>query len=265
MICGTLVWSCSRVFLQVAITKSNGGIITAVRHYERMFRSIGIGSTILHRGPAKEVLGSEGSVVLDAKQSLSSTWGGLLGPDRKLRSEIRARAGDHTIVAIVHSDLALNAIRRLFPDALIVAPCHSDKSKRKRDAHLVITLNPTQHSLVRNQLKGSSARIAMLGNPYVSDANDQLSNAKRPIRINFCGRFTDTKDPMILLDAGKLLKTRPLPDLRFIGEGPLANSLMAAAQHYPGRVSFTGWLSSPRCLGAPLEMGRIAIPVAGSP
>jgi glycosyltransferase involved in cell wall biosynthesis len=231
--------------LQVADTKGRGGIVTAMRHYERMFRAEGIASACVYRGPGLAALRSEPIDVLEAPRSLTTVLGGFLPQDRKIGREITARAGDKPILAIVHSDLALSAIRRLFPSATVVTPCHSDKAKRKRRADLVVTLNPIQHGLVSRALEGSSARVVLLGNPFVTQVASRQPKAPGPTRINFCGRFTETKNPLLLLRAAAVLKTRPLPELRFIGEGPLDGALKEAAQQAPMKVTFTGWMRDP--------------------
>jgi glycosyltransferase involved in cell wall biosynthesis len=231
--------------LQVADTRGRGGIVTAVRHYARMFDAVGVPSACLYRGPAFDLLRSECSGVMEAPRTLASVWSGALPLDLGLGRRIRARAAGRPILAIVHSDLALGAIRRLFPGATVVAPCHSDKAKRKRRADLVVTLNPIQHGLVSRALEGSSARVALLGNPFVSQVASRPPKAPGPARINFCGRFTEIKNPMLLLRAGALLTTRPLPELRFIGDGALDGSLKEAARQAPMQVTFTGWRREP--------------------
>jgi glycosyltransferase involved in cell wall biosynthesis len=149
----------------------------------------------------------------------------------------------------VHSDLALPAIRHMLPNAAVVTPCHSDKADRKRHADLVVTLNPVQHQLVSTTLAGSRPRVAMLGNPFVSLRASPAPRPEGPARINFCGRFTDIKNPLLLMRAAALLKTRPLPELRFIGEGPLEGALNEAARQLarqiPVQVTFTGWVPDP--------------------
>ncbi len=231
--------------LQVADTKGRGGIVTAMRHYERMFRAAGVESACVYRGPGLEALRSEPIDVLEAPRSLTTVLGGFLPQDRKISREITARAGDKPILAIVHSDLTLGAIRRMFPGATVVTPCHSDKAKRKRRADLVITLNPIQHRLVSRALEGSSARVALLGNPFVTQVASRPPKAPGLTRINFCGRFTETKNPLLLLRAAAALRTRPLPELRFIGEGPLDGTLKEAARQAPMKVIFTGWMRDP--------------------
>ena len=231
--------------LQVASTKGLGGIVTAMCHYARMFKATGISSACLYRGPAIELLRNEGVDVVEAPRGLTSVFGGFLPQDRKVAREIAARASGKSILAIVHSDLALAAIQRLFSGAVIVTPCHSDKAKRKRRADLVVTLNPTQHALVSAALAGSPARALMLGNPFVSPLAAPLMKAPGPPRINFCGRFTETKNPSLVLQALAHMRTRPLPELRFIGEGPLEEGLKEVARQAPTKVTFSGWMREP--------------------
>jgi glycosyltransferase involved in cell wall biosynthesis len=235
--------------LQVADTKGRGGIVTAVRHYARMFDAVGVSSACLYRGPATDMLRAEGIDVMAAPRSLKHLWGRVLPHEIAAGREIRARAAGRAILAVVHSDLALPAIRHMLPNAVVVTPCHSDKADRKRHADLVVTLNPVQHKLVSTTLAGSRPRVAMLGNPFVSRRASPAPRPDGPIRINFCGRFTDIKNPLLLMRAAALLNTRPLPELRFIGEGPLEGALREAAEQLARQVSmratFTGWIPDP--------------------
>jgi glycosyltransferase involved in cell wall biosynthesis len=231
--------------LQVASVRGLGGITTAVRHYARMFRAIGISSACVYRGPGVELLRGEGIDVIEAPRGLTSVFGGFLPQDRNVAREIAARASGKSILAVVHSDLALAAIRRMFSGAMIVTPCHSDKAKRKRRADLVVTLNPTQHALISAALAGSPARVAMLGNPFVSPLAAPPSKAPGPPRLNFVGRFTETKNASLLLQALAHMGTRPFPELRLIGEGPLEGRLREEARQAPAKVTFSGWMREP--------------------
>lgn len=228
--------------VQAAIVKGRGGIATAVAHYERMFRAVGVRSVVVFRGPSAESLRADGVDLLDAPDLLTSPLGGALPLFGDLRRAIEARARDERILAIVHSDLALPSLRRLFPEAKFATPCHSDKFKRKARADLVITLNQTQHDLALAALPG--ARCALLGNPYVASPPEPSSEHGAP-RLNFVARFTSTKDPLTLLKAASLLRTAPAPELRFIGAGELEADVKAAAAESGVKASFPGWLSAP--------------------
>jgi glycosyltransferase involved in cell wall biosynthesis len=229
--------------VQVAVVQGRGGIATAVAHYERMCRAVGIGSTAVFRGPSAAALRSEGFDVIDAPRLLTSPLGVLPGVLANLRGAITARAGTRPILVIVHSDLALNPLRALLPGAVFVTPCHSDKLKRKHRADLVVTLNAAQHELAMGRL-GARPRIALLGNPYVAASPPGPKAAGAP-RVNFVARFIETKGPMTLMRAAPLVRAEPAPEFRFVGAGPLDAELRAAAAHSGARVTFAGWLSAP--------------------
>lgn len=226
--------------LQVAIVKGRGGIATAVAHYERMFRAVGVSSAVVFRGPSSEALRAEGVDVVDAPALITSPLGQAPFVLDGLRAEVRKRAGAAPLLVIVHSDLALGALRRLFPDALFATPCHSDKFKRKRDADLVIALNQAQADAGRLALPG--VHVALLGNPYVAPPATPPAN-EGPPRVNFVARFIPTKSPLTLIAAFAKLKTRPR--LRFIGAGPLEADMRAAATAAGVEAEFAGWLTDP--------------------
>src|SRR5262245_24799150 len=97
--------------LQVAVTKGQGGIVTAVKHYDRMFRAVGVRSFCLYRGPATDALRAEGTDVVEAPRNLTSSWGPMLLSTLRMRREIRSRTAHLPLLAIVHSDRALGSIR----------------------------------------------------------------------------------------------------------------------------------------------------------
>ncbi|MGQ0534219.1 MAG: glycosyltransferase family 4 protein [Caulobacteraceae bacterium] len=229
--------------LQIATTKGRGGIVTAMSHYARMFKASGVRHAAIYRGPATEALRAEGIDLVDAPP-LNSPFAPLLSRMGGLLPEIRTRAGGEPMLALVHSDLSLSAVRQLWPAAVAAAPCHSDKFKRKREADLVITLNPVQQERAASALAGSRARPVLLGNPYVpTPAEESLLRLAAAPRLVFCGRFIETKDPMILLKAAAQM--RPAPSLCFIGAGPLEAELRQAASVSTLDVTFPGWLSQP--------------------
>ena len=223
--------------LQVALVKGRGGITTAVEHYERMSRAVGVRSACVFSGPSADVLRARGVDVVDAPPTIRSP----LPLPTGLRGAIAKRAQGARVLAIVHSDLALGAVRRASPCAIIATPCHSDKFERKGSADLVITLNGAQQARVAAGLKGTKARVALLGNPYVA-ASKQIE-AAGPARINFAARFIPTKDPMTLLRAAPLLKLKA--QLRFIGAGELEAEMHAAVAQSGIAAEFPGWLSDP--------------------
>ncbi|HYD86066.1 MAG TPA: glycosyltransferase [Vitreimonas sp.] len=226
--------------LQSAVVKGRGGIATAVAHYERMFRAVGVRSAVLFSGPSIDALREQGVDVIAASKLLTSPIAAALPLLPSLRREVLARAAGAPIVAIVHSDLTLPALQRLFPEARFVTPCHSDKFKHKKAADLVVTLNAAQHEAARAAL--TRPRIAQLGNPYVAAPPPPLREDGAP-RLNFVARFIPTKDPQALLRAAALMS--PPPPLRFFGDGELAGDLRAAAQSAGLAVEFAGWRSAP--------------------
>ncbi|QGZ94650.1 glycosyltransferase [Terricaulis silvestris] len=226
--------------LQAAVVKGRGGIATAVAHYERMFRAVGVRSAVLFSGPSTDTLREQGNDVIEAPSLLTSPLAGVLPLLSALRSAIEQRAAGEDILVIVHSDLTLPALKRLFPRARFATPCHSDKFKHKARTDLVITLNDTQHALVQAGLP--STRVALLGNPYVASEPVPLATGAAP-RFNFVARFTPTKDPLTLLRAAALLSART--EIRFIGAGELDAELRAAAASSGVNATFPGWLTAP--------------------
>jgi glycosyltransferase involved in cell wall biosynthesis len=233
--------------LQVADTKAAGGIETAVEHYSAMFREVGVASACLYRGPAAERLRAAGVEVLSAPDRLMSPLAALVPASDARRATLSASGGVEPALVVVHSDRSLAGIRRLFPRAKTVAPCHSDKAKHKRVADLIVTLNAEQDALVRRIATGSRAKVAMLGNPYVPAPRTKAPRRNGPPRVVFCARFTETKDPLTLVRATPLVRTRPAPEVVFIGGGPLEADLRAAAGALgpEAPVAFPGWLSDP--------------------
>ncbi len=227
--------------LQAAVVKGRGGIETAARHYARMFRDVGVRSALVYRGPSLGALRSDDIDVIEATPLLTSPIAGVAPVLGSLRDAVMRRAGEEDIALIVHSDLALPALRRLFPSALAITPCHSDNFKHKRKAHLVITLNASQDALARQALP--NVAVAQLGNPYVEPAAAPLTEAG-PIRFNFVARFIPTKDPTTLIRAAAML-SELRPQVRFIGDGELETELRSLAQSESVDAAFPGWLAAP--------------------
>lgn len=222
------------------MVKGRGGIATAVAHYERMFRRVGIRSAIVFSGPSIDAVREDGADVVDAPDLLTSPLAGVLPLLGGLRQSLLQRTNGEPIVAIVHSDRTLPALKRMLPNATFVAPCHSDKFKHKEAADLVITLNAAQHAAAQAAMK--RPRIAQLGNPYVAEPAPALLPARAP-RLNFVARFIPTKDPLALLRAAALLPAPP--PLRFSGDGELAPQVRAAAAQSELEVEFAGWDRTP--------------------
>jgi glycosyltransferase involved in cell wall biosynthesis len=224
--------------LQVAVMKGRGGILSAVTHYARMFEAVGVPSATLYRGPAPDVVRGSGKLI-EAPASLTSPLYPLF-PDGALRRSLFDAGNSPPDIAIIHSDLTLGAIKRLFPGIRVAAVCHSDKLKRKGRADLIVTLNGAQTAAARKQLP--NVRVAQLGNPYVAPAQAALPAGDRP-RLNFVARFIDTKQPLTLIEAVAKLDDRPA--LRFIGAGELEAEMRAALVAAGIDAEFTGWVSAP--------------------
>lgn len=224
--------------LQAASTKAPGGIETAIRHYHRMFRANGVRSACLYRGPAEQALRAEGIDVIPLPGVLTGMLRDLGISAGTVRQEV-LRRGEPTI-AVVHSDLLLPAVRRICPRALIAAPCHSDKARRKRGVDLVITLNPDQQRRVDAELMGEG-RAVELGNPYVPAERAGPAAAEGAPRLVFCARLTEAKDPLTFLRAVGLMR-RPAEAV-VIGSGPLEAQVHALASS--GRARVLGWLEDP--------------------
>lgn len=227
--------------LQVAIVRGWGGITTAALNYARMLRAVGIDSAAAFRGPASAKLSDEGFDIIEAPILLTSPLASLPFALHDFSRRVLRRATGRPLMLIVHSDLALTPLRRLFPEACIVTPCHSDKFRRKRPADLIVTLNPAQHELVRRGWP--EARVALLGNPYVAPAAEPVTGAGAP-RLNFVGRFIGDKDPLLLLRAVTMMNG-PKPSVRFIGAGPLKDELRSAAAGCGAEVVFAGRVPAP--------------------
>jgi glycosyltransferase involved in cell wall biosynthesis len=228
--------------LQSAVVKGRGGIATAVAHYERRFRAVGVRSTVLFGGPSIDALKAQGADVIAAPRLLTSPIAAALPVLGDLRNDVLRRAEGEPVVAIVHSDLTLPALRRLFPRARFVTPCHSDKFKHKDEADLVVTLNAAQDAMAHAALP--HARVALLGNPFVAPPPPPLPEGG-PVRFNFVGRFIPTKDPETLLRAAAVLGGPAAPPLRLIGAGELEQRLRHAAEGLSLKAEFPGWLNTP--------------------
>ena len=231
--------------MQVALMKGQGGVFTSLFHYARMWDNVSVPSICLYRGPGAGALRAEGIKVVDAPSSFTSPLFALTPSFLKLRRQIHAFGGNDPDCVMVHSDLALRTVRRMFPSAIIIARCHSDKTKRKRDADIVITLNPDQHDRVTRQLTGSRARALMLGHPFTMDPKPPPVAAEGPTRINYVARFVAEKDPLTFARAAALLSTRPRPTVRLIGDGPLHGDVKRVLETVGAKAEFTGWRSRP--------------------
>jgi glycosyltransferase involved in cell wall biosynthesis len=230
--------------LQVAMMKGRGGVLTSLFHYARMWDSVGVPSVCLYRGPASDALRAAGIRVIDAPPSLAWPLFILTPSFGRLRREIRAAGGGADPDCImVHSDLALRGMRSMFPRAVAMTRCHSDKTERKRIADIVVTLNPDQQERVAHELAGSGPRVLMLGNPFAMQPPEVATNG--PLRLNYVARFVPVKDPLTFVRAVTRLRTRPLPVVRLIGEGPLQAKVQQALASAGIEAEFPGWRPHP--------------------
>ncbi len=233
--------------LQVASVKGSGGIATAVAHYERMFRTAGVRSAVLFRGPSFEALRAGGSDLIAAPRLLTSPLAAFAPQLSRIRAAVLERAGSDQLAVIVHSDRALPALRRMFPRAIMITPCHSDKLKHKARADLVVTLNSAQQALATAAFPGK--RIRELGNPFApapgSRGPDWDKEANGRVRVNFLGRLEGFKDPMTALKAFAVADLPPHAEMRVIGTGPLEAELRAFAGSSARPIALAGWLEAP--------------------
>lgn len=225
--------------IQAASTKGRGGIVTSMRHYARMFTARGITSAALYNGPASDTLRTDGIAVIDAPHLTDAfAWPHAMSA---MKQAVRSYSAEEPQVVIVHSDKALGRLRHLWPRAVFVTPCHSDKLKRKRHADLVVALNPEQQSKARAFLDSGDADSVLLGNPFVPAPPPQLADG--PARLVFCGRFVAEKGAALLLRAAAALE--PKAPVLLIGAGPLETELRELAGALGVEATFTGWLAAP--------------------
>lgn len=232
--------------VQCAVLKGTGGVFTSLFHYARMFDAAGVRSVCVHRGPHAERLREAGLDVIEAPSTLTLPFFPITPDFARVRFEIRARGGDPAFF-MAHSDLALPGLKRMFPGAIATTRCHSDKTKNKKGADLVVTLNPTQDAMVRRELPGQ--RIVMLGNPFVP-APGELGprDADGPggrVRVNFLGRVEQVKDPITLIKAFGAANLPANAELRIIGAGSQMDDAKAAAEAIGKPVEFAGWINQP--------------------
>jgi glycosyltransferase involved in cell wall biosynthesis len=232
--------------LQVAIMKARGGVFTSLFHYARMWEANGVRSACLHRGAGAEQLRAAGIDVIDAPDTLKSPIFRFTPDFARLRAEIRKRGGEPDLI-MAHSDRALPAMKAMFPRATLLTRCHSDKTKHKRPAHLVVTLNERQQAIVQSMMP--HARVRMLGNPFVPGPNEigpsDQSGPNGRVRFNFVGRVEPVKDAMTLLRAFKDADLPADTELRIIGAGSQDADIRAAAAGALRKIELLGWLQHP--------------------
>ncbi len=224
--------------VQVTATKSFGGIETATLAYDELFQDIGIESICLYKGPGMSMLSEAGLHVVPLPTAMINMFRYVPGLSRANVAAIRKRAKGRQILFVIHSDRALSALRRSFPDAWFIAPCHSNKAMNKKQADLAITLNAEQQDLVTKTLAGSNCKAIQLGNPYKSKGETAAKGEK--LRLVFCARFTDVKNPLAIIKAHAALNNPP--ELVMIGDGPLMEVARKTAE---SNVAFLGWRAQP--------------------
>lgn len=231
--------------VQCALLKGFGGVYTSLFHYARMFEQNGVRSVCLYRGPGADALRAAGLDVIDVPSIMTSPFFALSPALPGLRAEIRKRGEPDFFMA--HSDLSMPPLHRMFPNAVQTTRCHSDNTKHKRAAELVVTLNSAQQELVEKKLPGQ--RVRLFGNPFAPPANECAPGADAPasgrVRFNFMGRLEQVKDPMTLLRAFATAKLPANTEARFFGTGSLEPELRQAAAALPFAVEFAGWVSEP--------------------
>ncbi|UPT64448.1 MAG: glycosyltransferase family 4 protein [Hyphomonadaceae bacterium JAD_PAG50586_4] len=230
--------------VQVAIMRGKGGVFTSLFHYVRLFEASGVRSVCLYAGPAAQQLRDAGIDVIDAPRSITSPLFQFLPGFARIRGEIAARGGAPDFV-MAHSDLAMPALKRMFPRAVIMTRCHSDNFKHKARADLVVTLNEDQQ--VRAQAALPRTRVRMFGNPFVPNVHEQGPSAEAPprVRFNFLGRVEQVKDPLTLVKAYAAATLAPDTELRIIGAGSQEAQVRAAAAARSKNINMAGWLASP--------------------
>ncbi len=232
--------------VQVAVMKGRGGVFTSLFHYARMLDANGVKSVCLYSGPAAAPLREGGVDVIEVPRSILSPLFQLTPAFARIRAEVRERGGEPDF-AMVHSDLAMGSIRRLFPRAIVMTRCHSDNFKHKASADLVVTLNANQQQ--RAQAALPRTRVRMFGNPFVPPANEPgASSDEGPngrIRINFLGRVEQVKDPLTLVKAFNEADFPANTSLRIIGAGSQDADVRAATVSSARAVEIAGWMSQP--------------------
>lgn len=234
--------------LQVALMKGQGGVFTSQFHYARMWAANGVRSACLYRGPGADILRAGGVDVIDAPANLLSPLFRLSPEFKRLQREIRARAGGgDPYCAMVHSDRAMPAIKAMLPSTVVMTRCHTDKTKHKRPADLVVTLNEKQQQMVAAKLPG--VRVKMFGNPFAPDPAEPGPSGEPGrggrVRINFIGRVEPVKDPLTLVRAFTGAALPANAELRIIGNGSQDDAIAEIARTSAHAITQVGWMEQP--------------------
>lgn len=231
--------------VQCALLKGFGGVYTSLFHYARMFERNDVHAVCLYRGPGADELRAGGLDVIEAPAIMTSPFFPLSPDLPRLREEIRKRGEPDFFMA--HSDLSMRPLHRMFPNAVQTTRCHSDNTKHKRGAELVVTLNAAQQELVEKALPGQ--RVCLFGNPFVPPADERGPRADTPpngrVRFNFMGRLEQVKDPMTLLRSVAAATLPANTEVRFFGAGSLEQMLRESASLIPLKIEFAGWINEP--------------------
>lgn len=232
--------------VQVAVMKGRGGVFTSLFHYARMFEANGVRSVCLYSGPAAAPLRDAGIDVIDTPRAITSPLFALTPAFGRIRAQVRNCDGDPDF-AMVHSDLAMGSIRRLFPRTIVMTRCHSDNFKHKASADLVVTLNEDQQQRAQTALPRT--RVRMFGNPFVPASNEPGPSANDGpdgrIRLNFLGRVEQVKDPLTLVKAFNAANLPANTTLRIIGAGSQGDAVRKAVAASSRPVEIAGWMSAP--------------------
>lgn len=232
--------------VQVAVMKGRGGVFTSLFHYARMLEANNVKSVCLYSGPAAAPLREGGVDVIEVPRAITSPLFQLTSAFSRIRAQVRERGGEPDF-AMVHSDLAMRSIRRMFPRTIVMTRCHSDNFKHKASADLVVTLNADQQQ--RAQAALPRTRVRMFGNPFAPPADEPGPSANSGpdgrIRINFLGRVEQVKDPLTLVKAFNAADLPANTTLRIIGAGSQDEDVRAAAASSARPIEIAGWMSQP--------------------
>ena len=162
-------------------------------------------------------------------------------------------------------------------------------------AQRVVAVDPATEAVLRDHWQIPASRLRCIPNavqPYTEPSQPELERLRRDLQLQpsdfvvlFLGRLDPEKDPLILLEAGRLLYARSLPiSLLFVGSGVLQAELDARAMEiqneFPiarGRILLAGqclqsapFLAISSCLALPshsegLSMSLLEAMAAGKP
>lgn len=231
--------------MQVASVKGAAGVYTSLFHYHRMWRELGIQSVCLYRGPKTDQLKRSGISLVQAPSSITKRYFALTPSRLAVRRNVLAKLGAPPDVVMVHSDLAIGAIKSMFPEAIILTRCHSDKTKHKAAADVVVTLNPDQHERVVEALRYAPSHVVLAGHPFMPETTIGPVTGDGQPRVNLVARFVPEKNPGTFVNAVLALENDTNFRVRIIGDGPLKQNIKDALADSKLDTEFTGWLHNP--------------------